>query len=277
MLDQFGFPGYLTRFAGTAFDGPSSCGSGSTLAHEGTVIVASNGNYSGVHFYTDFTLNSGVTMTVPAGGRRLVLIASGTITINGTITASGAGGAGGAIAGGGVSGLGGSGTDQPGGGGGSDGVSNGGEGGAVLFHGHTIQTGGSAGLGSGSSATQVTGSTLVGILMDVVNAMGGAGGGGSVGIAGGAGGGSIVLIAPTIVLASTATLNTSGVTTNHATYGGGGGGAGNIYIVARSYTDNGATFTQSGGGVDTGTISSGGAGAAGIKQILIFSDQVVRG
>ncbi len=85
-----------------------------------------------------------------------------------------------------------------------------------------------------------------------------------------------MLIAPTVVLAATATLNTSGITPNGAQYGAGGGGAGNIYIVTRSYTDNGATFTQTAGGTDTGGFSNGGAGASGVKQIYIYSDQVVR-
>ncbi len=55
-------------------------------------------------------------------------------------------------------------------------------------------------------------------------------------------------------------------------HGGGGGAAGNIHILARSYTDMGATFTQTGGagGVHQVTGSDGVAGRAGVKQILIY-------
>lgn len=259
--------------AGEVYKGPSSCGSGSTRSHEGTVTVSSNGNYSGIHFYTDFTLNSGVTMTVPAGKRRLVIIASGTITINGTITAAGAGGAGTAGANNANTSDGESGTDQPGGSGyGASGVSGTtGRGGSVLLHGVTLQAGGAGVFNAvGTAATQVTASDVP---WPWLGAMGGAGGSGSVvngavGGTGGTGGGSIVLIAPTIVLAATATLNTSGSAATTSSGGGGGGsGAGNVYIAARSYTDNGCTFTMTAGAAGT----SGGAGGAGVKQINIYS------
>lgn len=246
--------------AGEIYKGPSSCGSGSTRSHEGSVTVSSNGNYSGIHFYTDFTLNSGVTMTVPAGKRRLIIIASGTITINGTITASGAGAPSAA-----TTGTDQNGTDQAGGGAGSGGTGQ--PGGAVVLHGITIQSGGAAGSGgAGTAGTQLTGSDLR-LIYDPLGAMGGAAGGRPSG-AGSAGGGSIVLIAPTIVLAATATLNTSGQAAD--TNGDGGGGAGNVHIIARSYTDSGATFTLTGGAAGGGAFP-GGAGAAGVKQINLYA------
>lgn len=242
--------------SGLVYQAPSSCGSGSSRSHEGTVTISANGNYSGIHFYTDFTLNSGVTMTVPAGKRRLVIIASGTITINGTIAANGAGGTGGGP------------TETAGGHHGTDQAAGGGDtanaqcqGGHVLVHGCRIARGGL----SGTSATQISGGDVP-LLADVLSVQGGAGGGcdDSTLNSGGSGGASIVLVAPTVILAGTATLNTSG--SNGAT-GAGGGGAGNVYIVARSYTDSGATFTQTGGTGGTG----GGSGAAGVKQILIYA------
>lgn len=247
------------------FDGPGSCASGSTRSHEGSTTISGNQNLSGIHFYTDFTLNSGVTITVPANKRRLVIIATGTITINGTINASGAGAA-----------ATGSGTDQVGGGGTQgESATTASAGGNLVTHGITLQTGGAAGgsLAHGTAGTQVSGSDTW-LLMDPTTALGGAGGG-SCDVPGGAGGGSIVLIAPTIVLASTATLNTSGAAGSNGGSGqgpGGGGGAGNIYIRCRSYTDSGATFTQSGGAGGSGGGSwSGGAGAAGVRQILIYA------
>lgn len=232
--------------AGECYKGPSSCGTGSTRSHEGTITIASNGNYSGIHYFTDFTLNSGVTITVPAGKKRLIIIASGTITINGTIDASGAGPAGSAS---GVAGL--PGTDQPGGGGGASAV-----GGGVMANGVLLQAGGTSSTGAG---TQLSGSDAT---WPWLGSCGGGSGAGGVGT-GGNGGGSIVLIAPRIVLGSTATLNTSGA--NGGTTAG-GGGAGNISMATRSYTDSGATFTQNGG-----SGPSGANGADGVKQINIYS------
>lgn len=268
--------------AGDCYKGPSSCGSGSTRTHEGTVTVASNGDYSGIHYYTDFTLNSSVTMTIPAGSGRLVVIASGTITINGTITGSGGGllaaPTGDANAGQTAS----NGTDQPGGGGGSGNAGNGGVGGSVLCHGLTILAGGAAGVGgAGTAGTQLSGSTaIIDALANHYGGAPGASGSGNTaqtGGSGGRGGASLILIAPTIVLANTATLNTTGagggVGAAANCGGGGGGGAGNIYAAARSYTDNGATFTQTGGvgGAAGAGGGNGGDGAAGVTQINIYA------
>ena len=271
--------------AGECYKGPSSIGSGSTRTHEGTVTVSGSGNYSGVHYYTDFTLNSGVTMTIPAGSGRLIIIATGTITINGTIT--GAGGGFNAAPGTATNSAGNVGTSQPGGGGGGHTVGVGYAGGAVVDNGITVKAGGAAG-GSGGGASaggagsqRTSGEGFV-LLSHIGGFYGGATGGtgysnGSGG-AGGRGGADIVLIAPTIVLAATATINTSG--SNGANggglddSGGGGGGAGNVLIAARSYTDNGATFTLtggSGGASGGGGGYAGGAGATGVKQILIYA------
>lgn len=244
--------------AGEQYKGPSSIGAGSTRSHEGTVTVASNGNYSGIHFYDDFTLNSGVTMTVPAGKRRLIIIAKGTITINGTITAAGAGAPSAAT----TTELQ-DGTDQPGGGAGGGTGQNGGN---VVINGIVHQAGGAGNVGApGTAATQLTGSDAP-LRRDLLTVMGGAAGGLTAGT-GSQGGGSIVLIAPTIVLAATATLNTSGVASG--ANGDGGGGAGNVYMECRSYTDNGCTFTLT-GGVASGGATPGGSGATGIKQINIY-------
>lgn len=251
--------------AGEVYKGPSSCGSGSTRSHEGTVTVSSNGNYSGIHFYTDFTLNSGVTMTVPAGKRRLVIIASGIITINGTISAVGAGAATQSTA----ETKGNSSTAASGGGG--DGVMSGnGSGGDQVVQGIIVTSGGTEGqngVGNATAGSQTTGSDNTNLL-NPLGCLGGASGGCGAGGTGGAGGGSIILIAPTIVLANTATLNTSGAAgTGAAGAAGGGGGAGNVYILTRSYTDNGATFTLTGGSY-AGVARGGGDG---MKQINIYS------
>ena len=249
----------VPTWASPFFPLPTSCVSGSTRTHEGT-FTSATGNLSGIHYYTDFTLNSGHTLTVPAGKRRLVIIATGTITIYGTINASGAGGAAGA-----------SGTDQPGKTGdtgidaGGYPVNIGGSGGTALVHGVDLGTG------------PLTGSDC-GLLSFAVDAMGGAGGGvgGSGGFtcsagggSGGAGGGSIVLIAPTVNLLYPATLitnGTDGAASNGCGSGvGGGGGGGNIYILTRTFTDTGAVFTQ----VST-AVSGTRLGHAGIRQINLY-------
>jgi len=76
------------------------------------------------------------------------------------------------------------------------------------------------------------------------------------------------------VLAGTATLNTSGNQGDGSAAivsPGGGGGGGNVYILTRSFTDGGATFTMTGGAGGTTNWYGAGAGAAGVKQINIYS------
>lgn len=262
---------------------PSSTGSGSTVAHEGDVTISSPQNYSGIHFCTNFTLNSGVTITVPAGGKRLIIFAKDTITINGTINGVG----GGASSPGASAAVGLIGTDQPGGGGGGSdvgGAQSGGGGGNTYIHGIPYGAGGAGGgiATVGGSASSITGHSVI-ILADATSSMGGASGGGGatdgvvigVGGAGGAGGATIVLIAPRVVLANGSIINSSGAQGGNAdngeSGGGGGGGAGNILIFTASYTDNGCTFTMNGGaGGSAVNGAAGGAGAAGVKQINIY-------
>lgn len=234
---------------GIRYDAPTSTGSGSTLAHEGSVQISANQNLSGVHYYTDFTLDSGDTITVPAGEFFVAIYATGTITINGTIDAGGAGSLGGTAGNVGVDG-----TDQIAGNGGS-----GGAGGRITCHGVQIHT-------SGQFTAEAIPWTPY-----PMGLLGGASGGGGSGASGGRGGGSIVLVAPTVVLAATATLDTSGNAggTGGGSGGGGGGGAGNVYILTHSFTDNGATFTQTAGSGGSGT-PAGSAGQAGVKQINIY-------
>src|SRR2546427_5763576 len=86
---QFGGTGQ-TSFNPFPLIGPSSTATGSTYAHESDVTISANQNLSGVHFYRSFTLNSGATVTVPAGKWFVIIEASQSITINGTINAKGA-------------------------------------------------------------------------------------------------------------------------------------------------------------------------------------------
>ena len=243
---------------------PSSTGAGSTVSHEGLTIISGNTSLSGIHFYDNLVINGGVTVTVPAGGRRLILIARHSLVIAGSITAAGAGA--------GTTGVG---TDQAGGGGTR------GEGSAAANAGGDVWVGipmgyaGAAGAAgaNGGGASQST-NVAASLAMTPFLVQGSGGGGNTTHASGGAGGGSIVLIAPTIRLESGAVLTTSG--NNGGNAGsfqgpGGGGGAGNIYIIANSYTDAGATFTQTAGVGGVGGLAYvGGNGAAGVKQILIY-------
>lgn len=249
---------------------PKSVGSGSTRSHEGNVTVTTNDAMNGIHFFTNFTLNQGVQLTVNPGAFNLVIIATDTITINGTIYAVGAGQDGGTGApGDSAPGTDGSpGTDQPGGQGRAGTNTSQGQAPSIRVHGIAYPG-------------AVTGSAILHAMSPwlCVGGGGGGGGGGATGNPGGNGGdggGSVVLIAPTIILSATSAINTSG--TNGAAGsngdpniggGGGGGGAGNIYMWCRSYSDLGCVFTQNGGVV--GANGTGGSnGTNGVKQILIF-------
>lgn len=244
-------------------------GSGSTITHEGTTVISANQALSGTHLYTNLTINNGVTVTPATGSRFLAIYATNRIIINGTIAANATG-----VAGGGVGAAGGDATDQPGGSGGAGGGGGGagGSGGDAYCNATQISSG----------ATQISGSSVPFTVIPTA-VMGGAGGGGGgnsggTGGGGGRGGSSIVLVAPSIVLGSTATLNTSGANGSAVTSGnnggGGGGGAGNVYIVARSYVDEGATFTMNGGSAGSlggGSGGAGSAGADGVKQVNIVT------
>jgi hypothetical protein len=257
---------------GFIYSGPTSTGSGSTVAHSGTVVLASPQTLDGLNIYTDFTLNAGVTLTLGANTDRLIIYASSSITINGTIAANGKGSAAGQV-----------GFTQPGGGGGGGATGTAPTaGGAVQMHGVTRTNGGIAGVNGasgGSAGTLQTGNNFS--FADPFSILGGAGGGqggNNTGSAGGAGGASIVLIAPVIILGAAAVLNTSGSSGSgggNQGGGGGGGGAGNIYIYCRLFTDNGATYTMnagSGGAAGPSGGFAGGAGRAGVKQIMQYAN-----
>jgi hypothetical protein len=262
----------LTLGRGTLFAGPSSTGSGSTAAHEGTVTISASQALDGIHYYTNFTLDAGDTVTLDNLSHRLIIVATDTITINGTIDAIGAGGTGAAV-GAATTEYGRGMTASGGAAGHSAGVS-GSAGANCYVHSILRLAGGAINGGVGVSAT---GDALS--VADPSSIMGGAGGGstsaGAPGI-GGNGGGSVVLIAPKIVLGAASVINTSGTaggTGGVGKGGGGGGGAGNVYIFCVSYTDSGCTFTLTGGvggGADAGS-SVGGAGGDGIKQINIYA------
>jgi hypothetical protein len=273
----------LTGF-GLVYQGPSSTGAGSTIAHSGTATISGNQALDGIHFYTNFTLNSSVILTLANSSHRLIIVATDTITINGTIDGIGAGssgGAGGAITTDGVAGS--NGYSQVGGGGGGD-LDNGGNGGSIYVHGTLVRSGGLGGGPTTSPGAAGVTQSGTGSTFDYFSMRGGGGGGGGsgdnsagTGGAGGNGGGSVVLIAPTIILGAASAVTVRGANGSNGTLndggGGGGGGAGNVFMLCRSYTDNGCTFTLTGGtaGTSPNGGSNGGTGAAGVRQILIYT------
>ena len=250
-------PSWVTGFR---YHGPSATGAGSSLTHEGNVTISTNQSLSGIHCYRSFALNNGVTITVPANGRRLVIMASDAITLGGTITSAGAGAPGGVGAAQGSPG-----TDQVGGVGAGGGI-DWGAGGVVMIHGCIL-----------ASAGQMSSSALA-LALSPWLAMGGAGGGGASNpntgeiASGGPGGGSIVLIAPAVTLSPGCVINTSGGAGGFSasgTMGGSGGGAGNLYILTRTLTDGGLNLIQTGGsGVGFG--AAGGSGQSGVRQVMLY-------
>ena len=254
--------------------GPRSTAIASNVSWQNAVTISSNQSLSGIQYYNTFTLNAGIILTLPANSHRLILIARTSITINGTIAAYGAGSSGGASSCLSVAGSPGAHGYTQAGGGGSGATLTGAAGGSAYVHNIVVATGGSGGPGaggSGGSAVQAAdwGSPPFNDVMGGAGGGGGAGGSGC-GSYGGAGGGSIVLIAPTIIISSAAVLNTSGISGANAVQGaGGGGGAGNIYIMCRSFRNVG-TFYLIGGSGGRGGAATAGSGAPGRTQILIY-------
>jgi hypothetical protein len=272
----------LTIGTGDIYVGPSSVGSGSTAAHEGTVTYSANQSLMGVHFYTSMTLNAGITLTGVALKHRLIIIASEALTINGTIDLTGCGngpGGTGSTGGGGTATA--YGWSQPGGGGGGSAAINvGGSGAAVRLHELVLAAGGAGGAPHATQPGSLTAEYAnFGSIFEVFGGAAGGGGGGNgvvAGTDGSAGGGSLVLIAPSITLGSSSSLITKGAAAGAPANpggAGGGGGGGNIIMYCQTYTDNGCVFNTSGGA--PGTPSAGGGigaqGANGIKQINIYA------
>ena len=236
----------------TGADGPFSPASNTTLALPP----------SGVFNFTTINIPAGVTVTFTknAANTPAILLATGAVTINGTVDVSGsAGGSFGRPGLGGPGGFdGGSGADGittgvggiglgPGGGGGAGAGQNGGGGGGYL----TAGTAGFGGTGVGGPAY----GTLN--LRPIVGGSGGGGGGGSVnsfyGGGGGGGGGAIVVASSTSIALGTST-GTVAIRANGGTGGsgglsfteGGGGSGGAIRLIAPTISGVGQLRAQGG-------------------------------
>jgi len=206
------------------------------------------------HQYADFTIASGVTLTIQSG---TVIRCTGSFINNGSIVVRTG------TEGGDRSGLSCSQSDS------SLGITRAPEAGIstrqagageVLTNGNTSQA--LAGLGGdGISDVEGGGTLRIGVL---------AGGGGGAGIAtaGGGGGGGFT------VLAQTAVMNNGGITANGADGGDGAGGGGGGVVILASQTSvsngSGATITANGGGggASTSAIGPGGGGGGGMVHML---------
>ncbi|HEY7021245.1 MAG TPA: hypothetical protein VH349_09010 [Ktedonobacterales bacterium] len=275
----------------------------------GTLFLAnalSNGYSSGAQVivlpqYTNVTINSGVNWVAKAWngskGGIVAFLATGTVTINGTISADGlngsnANGSGAPTPGGSGRGFRGGSSDSPGqngwqgegvngtgaqitsangnaGGGGyesSDAGPNPGAGGGGGGNGSI----GSNGTASNSSSIGGAGGATAGTLSLSNMVFGGGGGGGAVytgnsGGGGGGGGGIIYIAGASIVLNSSGVLSALGGNggAGDVGLGGGGGGAGgSILLIRQSESLSGAFHVDGGAGGPSGS-APGGAGGSG--------------
>ncbi len=251
----------------------------------GTTTWSSNQTLTpGIHDYGNLTIQTGVTVS-PSGSEAgpLIIRCNGTFTMQGTAKID---------------------WDYKGGGRGSSpgdpakyglflggGGGGGGSGGAALdaiggigaqpYNAGTL--GGSGGYngagGDGSDATANSDmKTLIAKLAAFVQGGGGGGGGGgNLGGNGRAGGGLVIIIAQTIDIGSSASIDArgddgqAGVSGNGG--GGGAGGGGVILLAASTFTNDLGTYNVAGGpgGAGTGSGSAGGDGGAGYKQSITIT------
>ena len=233
---------------------------------------------SGTFNFTTISVNSGITVkfTPNANHTPVTMLASGNVTIAGTIDVSGAPGGwasdatslalpnGGAGGPGGYSG--GSGTNAlvsqiggaglgPGGGSGATGGPGG---------------GGGFGAAGGDSSSGAAGGPAYGAptLLPLIGGSGGGGGAAAFGFtsAGGGGGGGALLIASSGTVTLTGNLLARGGNGGNCVgngYPGGGGSGGGIRLVATTITGTGGTISVAGGAGGLGCYIWGGAGAVG--------------
>ena len=229
---------------------------------DGAFSSGGSGNIdSGLYNNTTFIINTGHTMTVD-GGSAILIFATKSITINGTLNADE---------------LGGGGSGSGGGGGGGQGADVGGSGGTsfYLYRGVAGGAGGAIGVDGGDGAAHPTLRTLKFTREIRGGGSGGAGGdGGGTGGAGGAGGGFILLSAPVIIIGVSGVLSANadnggnGVATGG---GGGGGGGGGVSIVSQDFINDGSiTVTGGSGGALSGGSGAGGDGGAGLTEVTIL-------
>ena len=252
----------------------------------GSVTMTTNTTLdSGEYHYSDLTLNGSQVLDITeASDGFLIIRATGTVTISGTIDLDGKGSVGGAsVSGDGEKGnTGGAATGGgTGGAGGSSNTGDGGDGSPSIFRGVTISgpAGPTANNTNGTAGSSMDAQHLrsLNYIIDPINYTGGGGGSGgtpSIGVpsgVGGDGGGCLIIVADTIDFQTGAVITldgTDGTVDNNAAGGGGGGSGGTLILVSQSLTNDGTiTSTGGSGGVPT-TGGNGGAGGDGTTLII---------
>ena len=248
----------------------------------------------GVFHFTTVTIPAGVTVrfTRNTANTPVTLLATGDVTIAGTLDVSGT--AGGDQLGSGTNLASNAGLGGPGGfhgGTGSNGIVSG-TGGAGLGPGGAAGGAGSAGGGgagfalAGSASSQGTGSGVAygtAGLRPLIGGSGGGGGGTGFGrtAGGGGGGGGAVIIASSGTITVTGTIlarggngGTGGATNIGA---GGGGSGGSVRLVATAIVGTGGTISVVGGAGGTGDFGfkEGGDGSIGRLRIEGFTNTLV--
>lgn len=285
-----------TSIALAAFESGST---GADGAFEPTANIALQIPESGVLNYTTVTIPTGVTVTFKKNSQNtpVTILATGDVTISGSINLDGsagnyiipgAGGPGGFDGGQGGAAYGiGKRGEGPGGGGGGGAYTNGntgsggGGGGGFMYSGNAGNTGscyycgGSPGGGGGSSYGNER-------ILPIIGGSGGGGAGGNntwVGGAGGGGGGAMV-IASSGSITVNGTISSNGGTgatpsSGQSNYSGGGGGSGGgIRLIANTISGNGSITANGGGG---GSAYYGGAGGSGaVGRIRLEASNVLR-
>jgi hypothetical protein len=244
---------------------------------------------SGVFNFTTVNIPAGVTVTFTRSStnKPLTILATGDVTIAGTINIDGKGGNTNGLGGlggpgGSNGGSGGYGFDQSFSGVPGDGPSGGGGGiGGTTVIGTNIGDGGGGGYGlagtnGGGGVNGGVGGPRFGAvtILPLIGGSGGGGGGASANTRGGpgGGGGGAILIASS----GTITLNGTifargGIGLGCCTFfaGGGGGAGGAIRLISNTFTGSG-TMNVSGGGGAGGNFHSGGSGGQGYVRVEAF-------
>jgi hypothetical protein len=246
---------------------------------------------SGVFNFTTINIPTNVVVTYTRNSKNtpVTFLASGDVTISGTISAVGGGGL--ANGGGGRGGPGGYDGGAAGFGFdtfvGATGEGPGGGGGGSSTNGTTLSGGGGGGFASAGANGGVQAGALVGAggprygssaLLPLIGGSGGGGGGaasGNHGGAGGAGGGAILIASSTsISFTATGTINASGgAGTNVGTAGAGGGGGsgGAIRLIANTISGTGTLAVIGGNGGASSSFPGGGTGAPGFVRVEAFN------
>lgn len=247
---------------------------------------------SGIFNYTTVNIPSGVTVkfTRNAANTPVTILATGNVTIAGSIdlkggngvafqttsvgTTSGVGGSGGFDGGNGANGTvsttGGTGRG-PGGGTGGTGLAGGAGGGGF------VAAGANGGAASGSSPGVGGAAYSDATLLPLIGGSGGGGGGSTFGQTGGGGGGGggAILIASSGTITLTGSILTTGgnggVVTSQPGIGGGGSG-GAVRLIATTVTGSGGAINVGGGSGGSLAGNIGGVGSAGRVRVEAFTN-----